>query len=182
MIHFIADTHFNHANIIHYSQRPFSSVEEMNESLICKWNEAVQPQDTVYHLGDFGFGNIVPILQRLHGTKILLLGDHDNSATKPAARVLFQRQERLAIVKAEGHHIVLCHWCMRVWPQCHYGAWHLFGHSHGALPAIGLSMDVGVDATKLWRPVSLPEVAAYMAEHKLQVEDNHQAHEQEEDQ
>ena len=30
--------------------------------------------------------------------------------------------------------IVLCHYAMRVWQKSHYGAWMLYGHSHGTLP------------------------------------------------
>jgi hypothetical protein len=55
-IYFTADTHFNHANIISFCQRPFASVAEMNEALIAKWNARVGEGDLVYHLGDFAGG------------------------------------------------------------------------------------------------------------------------------
>src|SRR4030066_28737 len=54
-IFFTADTHFNHANIIHYCRRPFSSIKEMNETLIAKWNAGMGKGDLVYHLGDFAW-------------------------------------------------------------------------------------------------------------------------------
>ena len=80
MIYFIADTHFNHANIIKYCNRPFKNTCEMNEYIIQKWNSVVKNDDIVYHLGDVGYGalqEIKEILQRLNGTKILLRGNHD---------------------------------------------------------------------------------------------------------
>ena len=56
-IWFTSDTHFFHNNIIDYCKRPFVNAEEMNEYIIKQWNSVVKPQDEVYHLGDFAFGN-----------------------------------------------------------------------------------------------------------------------------
>ena len=67
-----SDTHFNHANIIKYCNRPFSSVEEMNETIIANWNKVVSQGDTVYHLGDFALGDkllVLVLLECLNGNK-----------------------------------------------------------------------------------------------------------------
>lgn len=78
----ISDTHFNHENVIRYSNRPYSSIEEMNEALIANWNKAVGPEDVVICLGDFALGkkeDIPRIVARLNGIKVLVLGNHDRS-------------------------------------------------------------------------------------------------------
>lgn len=49
-----ADTSFNNELEFRKRNRPFDSPEEMNESLISKWNEEVGANDIVYHLGNFG--------------------------------------------------------------------------------------------------------------------------------
>ena len=77
----ISDTHFYHEKIIKYCNRPFSSVEEMNKTLIRNWNETVSGKDVVLHLGDFGLGEkgkIAEIISTLNGKKILIMGNHDN--------------------------------------------------------------------------------------------------------
>ena len=53
MVHFTADLHFGHENIIKFCSRPFDSVEAMNKALINNWNQAVGYDDDVYVLGDF---------------------------------------------------------------------------------------------------------------------------------
>lgn len=80
MIWFISDTHFSHARIIELSNRPFGSVEEMNEEIVRRWNEVVAPEDEVFHLGDVALGPIaesLPIVSRLNGTINLITGNHD---------------------------------------------------------------------------------------------------------
>ena len=75
-----ADHHFFHKNIIKYCERPFNSVEEMNEYMIKKWNEKVDKNDIVIHLGDFAFkGKAKEIRKKLKGNIILIRGNHDYS-------------------------------------------------------------------------------------------------------
>lgn len=81
----ISDTHFSHRNIITFEKapgirlRPFSSVEEMDELMIERWNAVVKPGDRVYHLGDVAINRhaLPKILPRLHGRKCLIKGNHD---------------------------------------------------------------------------------------------------------
>jgi len=77
---FTADLHLGHARICELSGRPFATVEDMNQALIERWNDTVGTRDTVWVLGDFAMGTIadtLPLGQRLHGEKHLILGNHD---------------------------------------------------------------------------------------------------------
>ena len=83
--YFTADLHFGHANIIKHCDRPFSTVEEMDEHLIMAWNSRVRQHDRVYIIGDFMFRNKespTSYLSRMKGKKHLLLGNHDVKWTK----------------------------------------------------------------------------------------------------
>jgi calcineurin-like phosphoesterase family protein len=79
-----ADTHFGHAKSLSFMQpdgsplRPFSSCEEMDETMVERWNATVGKKDTIYHLGDVIIPRkSLPILERLNGRKILIKGNHD---------------------------------------------------------------------------------------------------------
>ena len=52
MIWFTSDLHLGHRAVINFQDRPFGTVEEMNEALIKNWNFLVAKNDTVYILGD----------------------------------------------------------------------------------------------------------------------------------
>lgn len=81
----ISDTHFGHTNCWAKFKladgeplRPFSSTEEMDETMVQRWNEVVRPQDTVYHLGDVVIARRnLQTIGRLNGRKILIRGNHD---------------------------------------------------------------------------------------------------------
>jgi calcineurin-like phosphoesterase family protein len=78
---FISDTHFSHQSILKWGRGEFSSVEEMNEHMVDRWNSVVKQGDKVYHLGDVFFGpkkDFESLWPRLNGSKRLILGNHDD--------------------------------------------------------------------------------------------------------
>lgn len=76
-----SDSHFCHNKDFIFKPRGFSTVEEMNEAIIERWNSVVKEGDIVYHLGDVMMGTDLAWgmenLPRLNGEKYLALGNHD---------------------------------------------------------------------------------------------------------
>ena len=160
---FTADLHLGHANVIKHCDRPFSSVGEMDDALVRNWNSVVREEDTVWVVGDFSSRVARPAqnyLDRLHGIKHLIAGNHDHEDTVTAPS--WSSVKQLAEVTVEGFRVILCHYAMRVWPRSHHGALHLYGHSHGLIPPDRRSLDVGVDCWG-FRPVQLAEIRQRMA-------------------
>ncbi len=154
-----SDTHFGHKNIIRYCDRPFSSVEEMNECLVKNWNDKVGRNDVVWHLGDFCWyrKTIMDIVPRLNGKIKLVFGGHDYSYLN------FYRKYKnvevcmpLVVEKIDDCVIVLCHFQLISWEKKNYGSYHFYGHAHGNSVPIHNSFDVGVDVNQ-FRPLSLSE-------------------------
>lgn len=179
---FTSDTHFGHANIIKYCDRPWSSAEEMDEAIVERWNEKVGHDDVVYHLGDVSFHknehHTAEILNSLNGQILIIPGNHDTHRTLNRIGLWCENATvaTSALIERDinGKRIVLCHYAMRVWNKSHYGAWQLYGHSHGSLPddPNALSMDVGVDPNN-YAPVHFDEVAAHMATKNFKPVDHH---------
>ena len=160
---FVSDTHFGHANIIRHCSRPFAGAGEMDAAMVANWNTVVRPDDDVWHLGDFAFRNAAApesYLQRLHGRKHLVWGNHDAEGSRASPG--WASSQAYAELKVAGQRLVLLHYGMRVWPGSGRGALHLYGHSHGRLPGDRQSCDVGVDCWG-FRPVCLDEIRARLA-------------------
>ena len=79
----VSDTHFFHTKIILWSRTQFKTIEDMHEAIIAVWNSKVAKDETVYHLGDFAFGDdlvaIENLIKRLNGNITLILGNHDTA-------------------------------------------------------------------------------------------------------
>lgn len=187
MIWFTSDTHYFHKNVLEYCNRPFASVEEMNEALITNWNRVVSPHDTIYHLGDFALcksAQAIEILKQLNGHKHLIFGNHDKSLRKSQEFLdLWESTQDLKEIKVPDEtaptgtrKIVMCHYAMRVWNQSHYSSYSIFGHSHSNLyddPHL-LSCDVGVDCWD-YTPVSFEQIREKLNKKNFKPVDHHKA-------
>lgn len=125
----ISDTHFGHENIIRYCNRPFSSVEEMDNAIIKNWNETVSNQDTIIHLGDFGLGKkerIAEIISKLNGKKILIMGNHDNWSEEFYRKAGFHTVSRFPIVYDSFY--IMSHAPLQLSETTPY--YNFYGHVH----------------------------------------------------
>ncbi|HYG17136.1 MAG TPA: phosphoesterase [Bacteroidia bacterium] len=171
MIWFTSDNHFGHTNIIKYTKRPFTSVDEMDETMIERWNERIGPNDDVYHLGDVGLcpaDQLREILDWLNGNIHLIVGNHEGAALQCKKRFQWVKDYYELKVPDEdapngSQKIVLLHYAMRIWNGCHRGTFHLYGHSHGTLTddPFMRSLDAGVDSHNFY-PISYQEVKSLM--------------------
>ena len=159
---FISDPHFGHNNIIKYCNRPFDSVELMDETLIQHWNDNIKNGDIVFCLGDFSLTSnpkTIQILERLNGNKVLIRGNHEKSVLgTEKSRSFFNGgiYDLLDIrviddeVTDGFQDLILCHYPMLTWDKSHRGSWQLFGHVHGTLDGNNKlspnQLDVGVDS------------------------------------
>ena len=132
----------------------------MDEALIRNWNERVQPDDALWHVGDFAFGRdaerIDALFGRLNGEKHLVIGNHDED-NEAVMTLPWVSTSVIATIAVDDQHVTLCHYPMRTWPRARKAAIHLFGHMHGRWRGTSRSLDVGADAWG-FKPVSLREI------------------------
>lgn len=161
--YFTSDTHFFHTKIIEYANRPFESVEEMNDVLISNWNKVISNDTIIFHLGDFSFGgkdNWENVRNRLNGKIHLLLGNHDLQNHRGASQCNFESVSEIKHINVLGDEprlLILQHYPLLEWPLKDK-IWHLHGHTHDSPfrenPIRSITQyDVGIDNNN-YTPVS----------------------------
>jgi calcineurin-like phosphoesterase family protein len=169
-VHFTADTHFRHGNIIRYCHRPFKSVEEMDRKMQINWNQRVKPEDTVYVIGDFMFtkkngSDVAELLRSLNGKKHLIVGNHDRKSVTDCPE--WESVQPHLVKSIHGVKVHMYHYPTFSWDCAVHGSWMVHGHCHNGLcqypeyvsvdwDALKIQ-DVGVDAWG-FRPVSFYEL------------------------
>lgn len=156
---------FNHANFLNFLDekgekiRRFDTVEQMDDCMMTKWNERIKPGDKVYHLGDVGFTQAwnQRNLPRLHGSKRLILGNHDN--IKGDLESHFKKISMWRIFKE--HDLVCSHVPLREDSMCRI-TFNLHGHIHQQPSPSIRHMNLCVEHTD-YAPVHLDEVLAELA-------------------
>jgi len=146
---FTADTHFGHGNLINLAGRPFSSLVEMDETLISNWNSVVGKDDVVIHLGDFALMNHLDYISRLNGYITFVRGNHDDFS-------LIQALD----VRMNGE-LVTCVHNPDFLINNHLSGIYLVGHIHHKWKVMRnagqLLINVGVDVWD-FKPVSVSQI------------------------
>ena len=174
---FTADLHLGHANIIGFCDRPFESVEEMNDALLANWAETVGEDDDIWVLGDVALGRIaetLPPIASLPGRKHLVPGNHDrcwpgHRRPRPEDEQMytdvgFEIHPESVQLQLEEVQVVACHFPVAGDSQIEdrFGdhrpvvpkeAWLLHGHVHESWKINKRQVNVGVDVWD-FRPVS----------------------------
>lgn len=181
-IWFSSDWHINHTNIAGKNvskwkagYRNFSSTHEMNKTIFNTINKYIKPEDTLYFLGDFCFGNhsFTPIWRNHIACSNIHIcrGNHDIKID--LYKDSFSSIQDVLFIKCGKHSFFLSHYAHRVWPKIHKESFHLYGHSHGNMSDYGNSMDIGIDVAyrlfKEYRPFSIEEVISLVGKRKVKI-------------
>lgn len=134
MNRYIADLHFSHNNVIKFDNRPFATVEEMNQTLVDNWNSVVKNEDTTYILGDFCWlkeAEWIKILDKLKGNKVLIEGNHDLKKMSKTLKDKFTYIKEKDEISDCGKKVIMSHY-----PEMAYKSSYnkkvfmLYGHVH----------------------------------------------------
>lgn len=177
-----ADLHFFHKAILkfHEARSGFHNVDDMNDFLVQKWNYVVPKDGRTFILGDVSFGKpdeTIEVLERLNGSKVLIVGNHDFYMTKEVqtcfADVHLYAECDVRLQSGFVQRMTMCHFPLRSWNKMHHGSWNLHGHSHGSMEPIGKQLDVGVDCHNLY-PLSYNDIHWHMLQKKVVKVDHHE--------
>ena len=175
MIYYTSDLHLGHESVIKLCNRPFSSIEEMDESLIKAWNGRVHRNDHVYILGDLIFKAAQSpeyYLERLRGRKHLIIGNHDRTwLDKVELGAYFESVEGLDVINTGDGKATLCHYPLMAYERKYL----IHGHMHGrkntsvwdVLKADEFALNAGVDVNG-YMPVTLEELIENNRRHKAE--------------
>lgn len=173
-IFFIADTHFNHDNIIKYCNRPFISSEDQTNKLIENWNSVVKDDGIVFVLGDFFFfynpkewnekntirfvnetNECTKILSQLKGHKYLIKGNHDVRSDKQYYEMGFEFVSSYPIIYDNFY--ILSHEPLLLSNTTPY--FNLYGHVHNDPRFEDTSTSKCVSVERInYTPISLKQI------------------------
>lgn len=168
---FTSDLHFGHKHILYFKKgrcEKFNinlndpdAIEIHDKCLIEQWNNTIGKKDVIYILGDLSFlkkDETKKLLEKLHGKKHLILGNHDKSCK--GLENYFESVSQLKTVNFQKHEfqfldenfiVEMCHFPILSWNRRQHGVCHVHGHAHGGCDEVNtlskeLRVDVGYDS------------------------------------
>ena len=201
---FYSDPHFGHENIIEYCDRPFKNKDEMKEEMIQSYNNLVSPGDLVIFTGDVFFHHgkdeMKETLDRMHGRKILVRGNHDHKPRTMMNAGFHISVESMELVIA-NERVLISHYPFAM-PRYRYkiltffnkikrklglkikplekyhhkrptnkGQFLIHGHTHDKIAYKGRQIHVGVDAWG-YKPVNIQEISNLICKIKRKEKNN----------
>ena len=169
-IYFTSDLHFGHDRAFIYEPRGFTSVEEMNEEQLKRYNSIVNEEDEVYILGDLTLGPLeegAKYLRQLHGKIHVVLGNHDSNRRTDFYKNLGWDITYARVLKYKGYSFYLSHY-PTLTSNLENGApikqhmINLYGHTHqkkNFYMDIPYMYHVGVDSHECY-PVEINTIIA----------------------
>lgn len=170
--------------------RDFSTIEEMNDTLISNINSVVGENDILWNLGDLALGpkKLWPDFRNAIKCKNIyhLAGNHDADWDALGYSWFFKeihgKERQYTILHKIFHNqeFVLSHFPILSWDNKNKGAINLFGHCHGNmnkwiaehLPNSKM-MDVGIDTHPEFRPYNIWEIIKLMENKTADAVDHH---------
>lgn|SRR5574344_77255 len=187
MIWFTSDWHFYHDRILEFHPRRKelfgTTMKEIVDNMVLKWNNTVSKKDTVYILGDLSFGTVEEkrkLFMRLNGNKVFILGNHDS--VPDSHRCFFNhitQIKNMTFKKSvfptlpKDTEIIMCHFPLFTWEHFDKGSIMLHGHCHGKIDGENkellsqnrIRIDVGLDSEFAnYDLVSIDKLANYINE------------------
>ena len=136
-IYFSSDTHFCHSQPFLFEPRGFTSVKEMNEAIVERFNSVVDNEDDLYLLGDILMGELeeaIEYLKRLNGRIHIVCGNHCTNRRIEAYKNLSNVVEVIETatkIKYRKWLFYISHWPALVSNFEEYRKfWSLHGHTH----------------------------------------------------
>jgi len=181
---FTSDTHFHHANIIEFCNRPFGDAGIMEFAMIENWNKVVPKDGVVFHAGDFAMTSridyIKEVVGRLNGKIYLTLGNHDfqNRFDRKVIRDIFHQTDDMFYLTVQDDELEskkvnfqICHYPLLYWPRNYF---MLHGHVHSGpysvasekVPFHPMRYDIGCDNNN-FTPISYHQLKVILTKNSM---------------
>lgn len=157
----LADLHLGHHNVLRHDSRPWDDIIAHDAAMTIACAAPGQKNRTLWLLGDIasrkaGLEEFMKVQRGRWGKIILIRGNHDDKIAWRHRDLFDEAHEAIYVRLTRDVRMYLSHYAHRTWRGSHRGTYHLHGHSHGALPRHGRSMDVGAPCVG-YKPICLTE-------------------------